>query len=129
MADGTAGGVADSLLGLMLNGAAFAGFATPFVQLHTGLPGPNGTANVAGNTTRVATGAFARAAAGSWQNSAAINWTAVSTSETYTHATLWSAASAGTFIQSGTIAASPITSGSNFQIAANGLTVGMPVAS
>jgi hypothetical protein len=129
MADGTAGGVADSLLGLMLNGTAYAGNTGTYVQMHVGLPGPNGTANVAGNTTRVAAGTFARAAAGSWQNSAAINWTAVSTSETYTHATLWSAPSGGTFIQSGTIAASPITSGSNFQIAANGLTVGMPVAS
>jgi hypothetical protein len=129
MADGTAGGVADNLLGLMLNGAAFAGFAATYVQLHVGLPGPAGTANIAGNTTRQPAGAFVRASGGSWQNSAAVNWTSVSTSETYSHATLWSAVSGGTFIQSGTIAASAITAGSNFQIAANGITVGMPVAS
>ena len=129
MADNVSSGVANSILGLILNGTAFAGFATPFVQLHTGLPGAAGTTNIAGNSTRQATGAFAAPAGGSTTNSAAINWTSVSTSETYSHVSLWSAVTAGTFICSGTIAASAITAGQNFQIPASGMTVSLPVAS
>jgi hypothetical protein len=129
MADNVSSGVANSILALILNGTAFAGFSTPYVQLHTGAPGAAGTANVAGNNTRVASGAFAAPAGGSTTNSAAINWTSVSTSETYSHVSLWSAVSGGTFICSGSIAASAITAGQNFQIAAGAMTVSLPVAS
>lgn len=129
MADGMASGVVNSVLGLILNGSAFAGFATPFAQLHVGAPGAAGTANPAGNTTRQGTGAFAAPSGGSTTNSNPINWTSVSTSETYSHVSLWSAASGGTFIGSGSITASAITAGSNFQIAAGGVTVSLPIAS
>ena len=129
MADNISSGVANSILGLILNGTAFSGFSTPFIQLHTGAPGAAGTSNIAGNSTRQATGAFATPAGGSTTNNAAINWTSVSTSETYTHASLWSASTAGTFICSGSITASPITAGQNFQIPAAGMTVSLPVAS
>lgn len=129
MPDGTAGGVVDNLLGLILNGAAFAGFPATFVQLHVGAPGATGTNNPAGNNVRQPAGAFTRISAGSWQNAASVNWTNVSTSETYTHFSLWNQVSGGTFIQSGAIATSAITAAENFQIAAGGITVGSPVAS
>lgn len=129
MADNVSSGVANSILGLILNGTAFSGFSTPYVQLHVGAPGAAGTSNVAGNSTRQATGAFATPSGGSTTNSAAINWTSVSTSETYNNVTLWSASTAGTFICSGTISASAITAGQNFQIPASGMTVSIPIAS
>ena len=79
MADNVSTNVGNSILALILNGTAFGGFATPYVQLHVGAPGAAGTANVAGNSTRQATGAFATPVGGSTSNSAAINWTSVST--------------------------------------------------
>jgi hypothetical protein len=129
MADNISPGAANSVLALLLNGTAFSGFATPYVQLHTGAPGAAGTTSIAGNNTRQPTGAFATPSGGSTTNNAAINWTSVSTSETYSHVSLWSASTAGTFICSGAISASAITAGQNFQIPAAGMTVSLPVAS
>jgi hypothetical protein len=129
MADNVASGVANSILAALVNGTSFAGFATPYVQLHTGAPGAAGTSNIAGNNVRQPAGSFAAPSAGSTSNSAAINWTSVSTSETYSHVSLWSAASGGTFIASGSITAGAVLSGQNFQIAANGISVSIPVAS
>ena len=129
MADNIASGVANSVLGLLLNGTAFSGFAATYVQLHVGAPGAAGTSSVAGNSTRVAAGAFAAPSGGSTTNSGAINWTSVSTSETYSHASLWSASSGGTFIASGSITAGAILVGQNFTIPAGGLSVTLPVAS
>lgn len=129
MADNISAGVANSVLALLLNGTAFSGFTATYVQLHTGAPGAAGTSNIAGNNTRQASGAFAAPSGGSTTNSAAVNWTAVSTSETYSHVSLWSASTAGTFICSGSISASAITAGQNFQIPASGMTVSLPVAS
>lgn len=129
MADNISSGVANNVLALLLNGTAYAGFTATFVQLHTGAPGANGVSNVAGNNVRQPAGAFTAPAGGATANSAAINWTSVSTSETYSHASLWSAASGGIFICSGALSASAITAGQNFQIAIGGLTVSIPVAS
>src|SRR3974377_1650524 len=97
MADNIAAGVANNILNALLNNGSFSGY-TPYVQLHTGAPGAAGTANVAGNNVRQSCGSFSPPSGGSCSNSAAINWTSVSTSETYSHVSLWSAASAGTFI-------------------------------
>jgi hypothetical protein len=129
MAENVATPVANSILGLILNGTAFAGYASAYVQLHTGAPGAVGTANIAGNNVRQPAGTFAAPSGGSTSNSAAVNWTSVSSSETYTKVTLWSASSGGTFICSGSITAAAIAAGQNFQIPAGGMTVNLPVAS
>ena len=129
MADNISALVANEVLALLLNGTTFAGFAATYVQLHTGAPGAAGTSNVAGNSTRQPAGTFQTPLSGITSNVAAINWTAVSTSETYSHVSLWSAASGGTFIASGSISAAAITAGQNFTIAAAGLGVSLPVAS
>ena len=129
MADNVAVGVANSILNALVNGSAFAGFSATYAQLHTGAPGASGTANIAGNNVRQAAGVFAAPAGGSTTNSGAINWTSVSTSETYSHVSLWSASSGGTFIASGSITAGAILAGQNFQIPAGGMTVSLPVAS
>ena len=128
MADNIATGVANSFLSALVNNGSFTGYS-PYVQLHTGSPGAAGTANVAGNNVRQAAGTFNTPAGGSTSNSAAVNWTSVSTSETYSHVSLWSATSGGTFIASGSITAGAILAGQNFQIPAGGMTVSLPVAS
>lgn len=130
MAAGISPTVGNALLASILNATAFTAYGPTFVQLHVGAPGAAGTANVAGETLRVTTGSspFAAPAGGITTNNNAITWTSVTTSETYTYITLWSTLTAGVFIASGTIIASPVSSGSNFILAAGGVTVSIPVA-
>ena len=129
MADNISAAVANAVLGLMLNGTSWPGYAATYVQLHTGAPGAAGTTNVAGNNVRQAAGAFNTPASGATTNSAPVNWSSVSTSETYSHVSLWSAASGGGFIASGSITAGAILVGQTFTIPAGGLSVTLPVAS
>lgn len=91
--------------------------ATPFLKLHTGDPGSAGTSNAAGNTTRKSV-SFGAASGGVMSNDAAISWTTgeVTTSEDYTHWSLWTASSGGTFIGSGTLTANAVTAGDEFTI-------------
>jgi hypothetical protein len=49
-------------------------------------------------------------------NDADIVWTGVSGSEDYTYYSLWSASTAGTFHQSGTVTANAVTAGDTFTI-------------
>jgi hypothetical protein len=129
MADGAAVGIVNAWLASVLNGTAPTTFSAPYVQLHVGLPGAAGTANIAGESTRQqATGTFV-ISGGSTTNPTAINWTSVTTAETYTNITLWSAATGGTFIASGTITANAVSVGDNFSIPVGSATISMPVAS
>ena len=131
MAAGISATVGDALLASILNDTAFTAYGPTYVQLHVGAPGSAGTANIAGESTRVTTGTtpFASPSGGSTTNNNAINWTSVSTSETYTYVTLWSALTSGTFIASGTITASAVSVGDNFSIPIGDMTVSLPVAS
>lgn len=129
MPDNVSAGVANSILDAMLNGNSFSGFFATYAQLHNGPPGPAGTANVANSGTRQAAGTFSSPAGGASHNAAAINWTSVTANETYTHVTLWSAATGGTFIASGSVTAGAILIGQNFTIPASGMSVSLPVAS
>jgi hypothetical protein len=86
-----------------------------WLQLHVGDPGANGTANVATETTRKdVTAVFAAASAGAVTSDTAVTWTSVAGTEDFTHWTLWSASSAGTFYWSGTITANPVVIGDTF---------------
>ncbi len=91
-----------------------------WIQLHTGDPGPTGTAaNVAGNATRKdLTAAMGTEANGAIANTSAITWTTgeVDTSEDYTHWALFTAVAAGTFLCSGTMTANAVTTGDEFTI-------------
>jgi len=128
MATGISVSLADALLAAVFNGTAFPTYANPFIQLHVGDPGPDGTANVAGESTRQqASGTFV-VGTGSTTNPTAISWSAVSTSETYSYVSLWSAATGGTFLASGTITANPVVAGDNFVIPSNDVSVTMPTA-
>jgi hypothetical protein len=89
-----------------------------WMQLHTADPGAAGTTAVAGNTTRKdVTAVFSAASGGTVTNDVAVTWTSVSTSEDYTHYSIHSASSAGTFYWSGSITANPVTAGDTFTLA------------
>lgn len=76
-----------------LRGTSFS-VAALYVKLHIGDPGEAGTSNPAGNTVRQAV-TFAAASGGTMASSASVDWTSVSTSETYSHFSVWDNASAG----------------------------------
>jgi|ERR1035437_758709 hypothetical protein len=129
MAVGAAAATINAWLASILNGTAPTTYTGPFVQLHTGAPGAAGTTNIAGNTTRVAATGTWVPSGGSCTNPAAVNWTNVGTAETYADVSLWSLATGGTFIASGTITANAVAIGDNFSIPIGGMTISVPVAS
>ena len=99
--------------------------ANVWVKLHVGDPGEAGTANPAGNTTRVQA-SFGAAASGTANSDADVAWTSVSTTETYTHISLWDASTAGNCLWSGALTASKaVNSGDNFTIPSGSLTVSL----
>lgn len=114
MTAGLSAAKANSILSVLRN-TAYAGIATPFVQLHTGDPGAAGTANVAATSTRNAVtwnapagGSMTLASLGSWTGAAA---------ESISHISIWTASSAGTFVESWPLTASvPIIVGSTFSL-------------
>lgn len=100
-------------------------YAAPavWVKLHLGDPGAVGTANPATNTTR-AQATFSAASAGTINNSGTIEWTNVSTTETYSHVSLWTANASGTFLGSDDLSSTaPVTAGDTFRIPIANLSV------
>lgn len=102
--------------------------AYPWIKLHVGDPGPNGTSNAATETTRKQA-TWAASASGASSNTNLLSWTSVAGAEDYTHYTGWTASSAGTFGHSGTITANPVTAGDTFQVAAGDLDIACTLAS
>jgi hypothetical protein len=89
---------------------------TVYVKLHTGDPGEAATSNAATETTRKAA-SWSAASSGSIATNATIEWTNVSTTETYTHWSLWDASTAGNALWTGALSASAaVTAGDTFQI-------------
>src|ERR1044071_5682306 len=78
-----------------------------WVKLHTADPGAAGaTAAAAGDTTRKQATMAAASGGSKAMTGTAGPWTNVSTTETISHISLWSASSAGTFNGSGALSAS-----------------------
>jgi hypothetical protein len=129
MAEGISSYAATAFLNAIGNNTSLA-VTTAYIQLHTAAPGANGTANVAGNATRKSV-SFGSASGGAISNDAAIEWTSgeVDTSEDYTHWSLWTASTNGTFLMSGTITANAVTSGDEFTIPTGDLDIALTVAS
>lgn len=91
--------------------------AAVWVKLHLGDPGAAGTSNAATETTRKQVTFGNAAASGAISNTAAVEWTNVSTTETYTHVSLWTASSGGTFLGSDDLSSSAaVTAGDTFRI-------------
>jgi hypothetical protein len=100
---------------------------TQWVQLHTGHPGAAGTTSIATNNNRISV-TWANASGGVKFNNADVLWTSVSTTETYTFFTIWSAVTAGTFHGSGAVTSGAVTAGNDFKIANGSLTITSTVA-
>lgn len=107
--------------------------ATLHVQLHTGNPGTNGTANVAAETDRIAINPFGAPTTGGAgfrqiSNTAIEELLNASTTENITHVSYWSAASAGTcwFVDAlaGTLA---VEAGNTVSIAPGASIIRVPV--
>ena len=94
-----------------------------YVKLHTGDPGEAGASNAAGNTTRQSAN-WTSASAGSASLSSTVTWSNVSTSETYTHVSLWDASSGGNCLASGAMSAGvTVSTGYTFNLTACSVTV------
>ncbi len=100
----------------------------PWIKLHVGDPGANGTANAAVETDRIQA-TWGSAASGAISNSAQLEWTGVGGTEDYTHFSAWTASTAGTFGFSGTVTANAVTTGDTFTIAIGDLDVTLTLAS
>lgn len=129
MAVGLASGVANSILDALCSSVAWSEPAGFFVKLHTGDPGAAGAGSPAGETTRQAA-TFSGASNGTITNSGAVTWTNVSTAETYSHVSFWSASTAGTFLGSDDLATPrTVAVGDTFTIAAGDLDLALtPIA-
>jgi hypothetical protein len=124
MSVGLAPAVANALLDALANQTNYTAPTAIWLQLHTADPGAAGTTAIAGNATRVnVTAAFPVAASGICTNNVDIVWTTgeVDTSEDYTHYSIHSAVSAGTFYWSGLITANAVIIGDQFKILSGGL--------
>lgn len=130
MAVGFAPAVSAAWLNALLNQANYTAPTAVHMQLHIGDPGAAGTANVASNTTRqnVTNSWPTVTGVGSISNDVAISWTSVPASEDYTHFSLWSAGSGGTFYGSGTITANAVTTGDTFTVAIGAATITLNTA-
>jgi hypothetical protein len=94
-----------------------------YLKLHTGDPGEAGTSNAATEATRKVV-SFSAASSGSMTSSATVEWTNVSTTETYTHWSLWDSLTTGNCLWSGGLATSAaVTAGDTFQITSLTLTL------
>lgn len=108
--------VANGILDAIARNVSFAAPAV-WVKLHTGDPGSAGTSNAAAETTRKQA-TFGSAASGrAISNTAIVEWTNVSTTETYTHVSLWDASTAGTFLGRDDLSsAAPVNAGDTFRL-------------
>lgn len=127
MATGFAVATANAFLDALCRNVSYANSAV-WVKLHIGDPGAAATSNAAGNTTRMQATFGTGAAAGLISNTVAILWTNVSTSEDYTHFSLWTASTAGTFLASGAVTANAVGAGDNFQVNIGDLDIPFAVA-
>lgn len=108
----------------ILDGGTFP--TTLYVQAHVGDPGPNGTANVAADTRRVAC-TFDPAAGGIIVTAADAEVSAWAATETISHISIWGAATAGTCYFIDDCANVDINAGEVLSIAQGALTITLPV--
>jgi len=115
--------VANQILDAIARNASLA-YATVWVKLHIGDPGAAGTSNPAANTTRQQAVFGSAASSRGIANTANIDWIVVPNSETYTHVSLWSASSGGTFLGKDDLSSSAaVIIGDTFRIPVGDLTL------
>jgi hypothetical protein len=97
--------------------------AQPYIKLHLGDPGENGTSDPAANTERQQV-TFTAASNGSMTSSATVTWSSVPNAETYTHWSLWDHPTAGECLWRGQLSTPGVMlAGDTFQITALTLTL------
>lgn len=126
MSTGISTYLANAWFNAMGNATAFS-VTTPYIQLHVGDPGANGTANTATETTRKAV-SFATASSGQIVSDADVTWTNIAGSQDATYFSLWDNSAGGNFLGSGTIVANPYTAGDTYTIPSGQLTLSLTVA-
>lgn len=129
MAVGLASATAAALLDALANQTNYTAPTALWIKLHTGDPGSAGTSNAATETTRKdATSAFAAASGGTCSSNVDLTWTSVAGTEDFTHYSVWSASSGGTFYWSGTITANSVTAGDTFTLASGDIDLSLSTA-
>lgn len=102
------------------------GLAYPFVQMHIGNPGANGSSNVAAESTRVEA-TYDAASGGVMATSDDLTWVDVPANEEWTHFTAWSAAVGGSFGFSGLVVNGEVTQGLTYVIDAGNLNISLQI--
>lgn len=101
--------------------------ADVYAKLHLGDPGAAGTSNPAAETTRALVTFGAGASSGAISNTADVEWINVSTSETVSWVSFWSAITGGTYLGKDDLPASKaLNSGDTFRIPTGDLDVTLP---
>jgi hypothetical protein len=110
-------GERNKMLNALTGRSTYTANAALYVKLHTGDPGAAGASNAAANTTRQQATIGSDAASGAISNTAAIEWTSVPNTETYSHISLWTASTNGTFLGSDDLSSTAaVTAGDTFRI-------------
>lgn len=105
------------------NGVSYTAPANVYAKLHVGDPGEVGTSNAAGETTRQEV-TFGASSGGVISLSNTPTWTNVSTSETYSHVSLWDNSTAGNCLGSGALSASKaVVAGDTFTLSSLSVTL------
>lgn len=113
---------ANGIVNAEVRGIAYTGPAALFASLHTADPGATGTAEVTGGGYARQAITFGAPSGGTSANTSALNFTNMP-AVTVTHIGLWSAATSGTFSQSGSLTASVVVAaGNTLQFAAGAVT-------
>lgn len=129
MAVGLAPATANSFLDALGNATNYTAPAQVWVKLHIGDPGVSGASNPAVNTTRKQA-SFSAAASGAITTDTDLAWTSgeVTASEDYTHYSVHTASTGGTFLWSGVITANAVVAGDQFKILTGDLDMTFNVA-
>lgn len=98
-----------------------------WIKFHTANPGSAGTTAAATEVTRQQA-TFASASGGSASTTTDLTWISVAGTETYTHFSMWTASSGGTFLWSGTVSGPAVTAGDTFSLLAGNIILSMTVA-
>jgi N-acetylglucosamine-6-phosphate deacetylase len=108
----------DKVVDHILGTASFTMPTQVHVKLHIGAPGLDAANNAAAETTRQAAD-WNASSGGTAALSATVTWTAVSTSETYSHFSIWDASSAGNPLVYGALDTPvAVTAGGTFNLTA-----------
>lgn len=117
--------VKNSLLDALCRNTSYQNAAV-WAKLHTGAPGSAGTSNAATEATRKQVTCGNAASARAIANTVAIEWVSVSTTETITHVSFWTASTNGTFLGSDALASSrALIAGDNLRIAVGEIGAGV----